>query len=591
MTFNKRPLPFVGLQSFITYCQPYRYKIAFAFLLVAISDILLALIPVFIGQLVETVSKALSDYSLVWLYVGILIALSSFHDVFWRTAEFFFRHFLNIIPYGYEIELFKKVIHRPYGYFTDKFSGKISSYITTLTDEFRELLEALCFQYASSIIGVVSVLIIMTSINWQTGLIYLFGIVGMIALGRYTLKKDMYYQKAATDEKATKNGYLYDAIANFASVKAFRKEAYETQLIATSEQKTFIKYQKSYLWSIFFWGSMSLFIRHIIWPLMILTNVILFLQGSVTLGQLTTVLSTSVVFSSTVWETVWQTSQLGNKLSRTDEAYRYLFKSGDILSKHTETVTVDKLHFSNTLEIKHLNFAYPDQDDTPVLKDVSLTVRQGEKIGIVGKSGSGKSTLTKLLLNSYDMPENTLYLDGRPVTSKQLAPLVAFVPQDTVLFHRSIAENISYAAMETVPLQQIITAARQAEAEEFIEKLPKKYDTLVGERGIKLSGGQRQRIAIARAILHDSPILILDEATSALDSESEQHIQKALENMWHNKTVVAIAHRLSTLRHMDRIVVMDEGHIVEQGTHRELLKKQGVYAQLWKHQSGGFIEE
>jgi len=243
------------------------------------------------------------------------------------------------------------------------------------------------------------------------------------------------------------------------------------------------------------------------------------------------------------------------------------------------------------LAIKSLTFAYPDKPEVDVLKDVTLTIKRGEKIGIVGRSGSGKSTLTKLLLDYYDVSPGTFMFDGTPVTAKSLSQYVSFVPQDTALFHRSVAENIAYAAIDDATHEQIVAASQAAEADEFISKLPEKYDTMVGERGVKLSGGQRQRIAIARAMLNNSPILVLDEATSALDSESEVLVQKALEHLWHDKTVIAIAHRLSTLRHMDRIIVMDDGRIIENGSHQELISQNGMYAKLWDHQSGGFIEE
>jgi ABC-type multidrug transport system fused ATPase/permease subunit len=225
-----------------------------------------------------------------------------------------------------------------------------------------------------------------------------------------------------------------------------------------------------------------------------------------------------------------------------------------------------------------------------VLKRVNLSIKKGEKIGIVGRSGSGKTTLTKLLLNYYSTQENQIMIDGQPIETKDLASMISYVPQDTSLFHRSIADNIAYAADREVDRSQVIEAAKQAHADEFITQVPEGYEALVGERGVKLSAGQRQRIAIARAFLDDKPILILDEATSALDSESELLVQQALEALWENKTVLAIAHRLSTLRHMDRIIVMDKGRIIEEGTHQELLDKKGTYAKLWAHQSGGFIE-
>jgi ATP-binding cassette subfamily B protein len=241
------------------------------------------------------------------------------------------------------------------------------------------------------------------------------------------------------------------------------------------------------------------------------------------------------------------------------------------------------------LELRNLAFSYPDDKNTPVLENISLVLDKHEKIGIVGHSGGGKTTLIKVLLGYYPVSSDEIWLDGRPIDNRELVKLISYVPQDTSLFHRSIADNIAYGT-ETNPAQDdIMLAAKRAHAHEFIINTPKGYDTLVGEKGIKLSMGQRQRIAIARAFLDDKPLLILDEATSALDSESEQLVQTALEDLWSNKTVIAIAHRLSTLRHMDRIVVMDQGRIVEAGTHRELIKKKGQYYRLWQHQHEGLI--
>lgn len=246
-----------------------------------------------------------------------------------------------------------------------------------------------------------------------------------------------------------------------------------------------------------------------------------------------------------------------------------------------------------TISLQSVGFAYSDAKDTPVFSDLSLDIAAGEKIGLVGPSGGGKSTLTRLLLRFDDITAGEITIDGQniaQVTQQSLRKHIAYVPQEPLLFHRTISENIAYGKPGATQ-QEIKHAAKLAHAHEFIRTLPGGYETVVGERGVKLSGGQRQRIAIARAILKDAPILLLDEATSALDSESEVLIQDALWKLMKGRTTVIVAHRLSTIQKMDRIIVLKNGKIAEQGPHKELLKKKGVYAKLWAHQSGGFIEE
>lgn len=246
------------------------------------------------------------------------------------------------------------------------------------------------------------------------------------------------------------------------------------------------------------------------------------------------------------------------------------------------------------ISLKNMSFSHAESpQDDPLFKNLNLDIKPGEKIGLVGHSGSGKTTLTKLLLRFNDIDNGEILIDGQniaSITQSDLRKVVAYVPQEPLLFHRSIKENIAYGKPNATE-KEILTAAKHANATEFVEKLPKQYATLVGERGVKLSGGQRQRIAIARAMLKDAPILVLDEATSALDSESEQLIQKALWTLMEGRTALVIAHRLSTIQKMDRIVVLDNGVIVEQGSHKQLLSKKGVYAKLWAHQSGGFLED
>ena len=245
------------------------------------------------------------------------------------------------------------------------------------------------------------------------------------------------------------------------------------------------------------------------------------------------------------------------------------------------------------IDFEHLSFAYRDAAaGENVFDDLTLHVAAGQRVGLVGKSGSGKTTLTKLLLRLDDVQGGRVLVDGQDVsrcTQQSLRRQVAYVPQEALLFHRSIRENIAYGRPDATD-EQIREAARLANATEFIDRLPRGFDTMVGERGVKLSGGQRQRVAIARAILTDAPILVLDEATSALDSESEALVQEALENLMRGRTSIVVAHRLSTVAALDRIVVLADGEIVEDGTHAQLVEAGGEYSSLWSRQTGAFLE-
>src|SRR3989344_4515244 len=227
-----------------------------------------------------------------------------------------------------------------------------------------------------------------------------------------------------------------------------------------------------------------------------------------------------------------------------------------------------------------------------IFNKFNLDIKSGERVGIVGHSGAGKSTITSLILRFMDVSDGRIIIDGqdiRNVTQDDLRSVISYVPQESILFHRTIRENIAYGKQNSTE-EKIISAARKAHASEFISQLSKGYDTFVGERGVKLSGGERQRIAIARAMLKNAPILVLDEATSSLDSVSESYIQDAFNELMKGKTTIVIAHRLSTIQKMDRIIVLDKGQIVEEGTHKELLEKNGMYANLWNHQTGGFLD-
>jgi ATP-binding cassette subfamily B protein len=300
----------------------------------------------------------------------------------------------------------------------------------------------------------------------------------------------------------------------------------------------------------------------------------------------------ATTYTLTVTDQLWEITQVMRNYNRVMGDAHDMVEILDIPPAVADHTDVEFRRGPGAVEFDHVTFTHDGAGEDALFEDFTLTIAPGEKIGLVGHSGSGKTTLTRLLLRFSDVDSGAIRIDGqdlRDVTQASLRRSIAYVAQEPLLFHRSIADNIGYGRPGATP-ELVHEAAVKASADEFISRLPSGYDTTVGERGVKVSGGQRQRIAIARAVLKDASLLVLDEATSALDSESEVHIQAALAEAMKGRTTIVIAHRLSTVQAMDRIVVLADGRIVEQGSHAELLAAGGVYAGLWSHQSGGFLE-
>jgi ATP-binding cassette subfamily B protein len=556
-----------------------------------VSNTLLAIVPIFVGRLVAALASRPIDVGAVHLYVGALIACSVGHDLTWRLSELLYQRFILRRGYEYENVLFGRVVNYPYPYFVGKFTGKISNYVEVLGREFRRFLEAIFYEYLDLLIKLPSIVVIMFVVNTWTGSCFLASIIVMLIIGRITIRRAAVAERRWADLSSEMNGYVIDVIANFVSVKSFGREPAEYRRVRGRRDAVIGAAESSFFWNVVFWGSLSVIVRYLLWPGTILLNVHMVLHHRISLAQFSTFMSTLVIFSEFIWGTIFRVSELNLQIARVEEAYRYLFGAEDVMRGLPGPATADEwaeppVPYRSVLEFRRLCFAYPENRSQPVLADITLEVARNEKIGVVGRSGSGKTTFIKLLLGYYELPAGMLLLDGRPIRTRQLARSISYVPQDTSLFHRSIRDNIAYGAGGAVSQTDLERAARRANAHDFIADTIDGYDTLVGERGIKLSMGQRQRIAIARAFLDDKPLLILDEATSALDSESERLVQDALENLWRDKTVIAVAHRLSTLLHMDRIVVVDGGRVVEQGSHHELIAAGGHYHRLWRLQGG-----
>lgn len=419
-----------------------------------------------------------------------------------------------------------------------------------------------------------------------------FIILGLIALLMFQIRLSVKLRAPLRKERkrlvGEVNGAGADTISNSLTVKTFAHEAHELSNFSKLTTKYKQVYTRDFRW-MSIEGSGRILLMSIVQIIAIAIIAHMLFDGAIELGI--------AIFTIAYLQRVaGQLFALGDIINGYDRLFIQAAPMTEILMedhKIKDTTTKKLKTVTGEISLTSVDYAYQDAPNINVLDDINLTIPAGQKIGLVGHSGAGKTTISKLLLRFDDITGGSITIDGtdiRKVTQASLRSHIAYVPQEPLLFHRSLRENIAYGRLEATD-KEINRAVKQANAHEFVAQLTDGLDTIVGERGVKLSGGQRQRIAIARAILKDAPILILDEATSALDSESEKLIQSALEKLMKGRTSIVIAHRLSTIAKLDRIIVLDRGTIIEDGTHAELLKKKGTYATLWSHQSGGFIEE
>ena len=483
---------------------------------------------------------------------------------------------------------FNRIINKDLRFFVDTKVGALTSrYIDFVRAEIT-LQDLLIIRTLGFILSVgVGLVILFTASPAVAGIIGLLVVILILQI-RWSIKKRAPYRHERKELTGKIHGHVADSVTNNLVVKTFAGEQREIKALHALHDRYRVLYKKDFGF-ITYEGSARV-------ALMVIIQIIAIAVAAhmVFAGQLT--VAVAIFILAYLQRIGSQLFILGDILNGYDQALLDAAPMSDMLTSKlhvTDAPNARPLVVANpSIELRDVSYAYSDGDEN-VINNISVTIPAGQKVGLVGHSGSGKTTITHLLLRFDDVTSGAILIDGQDtstVTQESLRQTIAYVPQEPMLFHRSLRENIAYGRPNASDAE-IRKAAKQANALSFIEQLPHGFDTLVGERGVKLSGGQRQRIAIARAILKDAPILILDEATSALDSESEKYIQQALENLMKNKTSIVIAHRLSTIAKLDRILVLDNGQIAEDGTHTELLSNSGTYARLWKHQSGGFIEE
>lgn len=575
------------LRVYIAASLPYKRQVLLG-LLYPIGAILISVgVPFFAGKLLAALANPQADVSgpLFWLAVvsvaGILVNRISFTNLMSLQA---------LVMSDLHQRAFDHLLRRSVSFHADHISGKLISDVIDFVNSYSMLLGALFNTGAAFLSTLLAGLIVVFVHSWQLGLFLSF-IVGSTLLWVWTESK----KRAALRTHrlaATKNltAHLSDTIINVQTVKTFAHENSERRqnkklnhvlsdlrlrdwrrsgLSGSNRSAALLTTQFAMFLLIIY------LVRHN--PALLATGIFAF---TYTL-TLTTRLFDLTHITRQVEEALLNASPMTTLLNQDAEIVDHPDAKPAVISK-------------GNIAVKNVSFAYYNQGtEEPVFKNLNLHIKPGEKVGLVGPSGGGKSTLTRLLLRFDDVQEGSISIDGHDIsaiTQESLRKQVAYVPQEPLLFHRSIRENIAYGKKDVYD-DEVIAAAKKANAHKFISSLAQGYDTIVGERGVKLSGGQRQRIAIARAILKDAAVLVLDEATSALDSENEVQVQKALWELMRGRTAIVVAHRLSTIQRMDRIIVLVEGEIAEEGNHEALLARNGIYAKLWKHQSGGFIEE
>ena len=481
---------------------------------------------------------------------------------------------------------FDAVINQSMTFHSNKFSGSLTSAANKLSSAFIRLKSSFVWDIYPLILTVVFSIIVSMFVCFQFALILLIYAVVYMTVAIVTYYKTTSCDIALASAENKQTGQLADSITNEMSVKSYARESFERARFSRATKRT---HDATFgVAKVSLWRNLSMnFVNTVTFVAIIVLIVMSHKWFGLDIQQIVFLYS----LSNSLLSNMWTINHILRNINRSFGDAKEIVEILD-LPYIINDKTDERLKVSNAaIDFRHIGFQHEEQKE-PLFSDFTLTVSAGESVGLVGVSGSGKTTLTKLLLRFDDVKAGAIYIDGqdiREVTQKSLRESIAYVPQESSLFHRSVYENIAYGKPDATK-EEVLRAAKLANADEFIRGLPDGYETMVGERGIKLSGGQRQRIAIARAILKDAPILVLDEATSALDSESEALIQDALSNLMRGRTSIVVAHRLSTIAGLDKIVVLNNGKIIEQGSHKELLERDGEYKKLWSRQSGAFLE-
>jgi len=540
---------------------------------------------VILQYLTNTLTTKPLDIHAVMFWAILLVFDFFVAENIWRISGFTGMRWIMGLRYSIYQTLYEYLSLHSKDYFDERFAGALTNKVSNAVDGIDYLASQILWQFSSIVIGLIVYVIFAWFDNPFLGIILFSWSLVFILINIWFAKKLQPKSITSANSLSILKGRLVDSLGNISLVHEYANVSGERKYI-----KNFVK--RSYKAGLAQWWlsewmlSANGVMLFIFMGLMIGTSLYLFEKNTITVGVVVMIITIVGLLTNQLFFLGQQLRDAAKFYGQTREGLE------EILTEHriVDAPNARDFYFpKGDIAMRSVNFAY---DNSAIFKDFSLSIPAGQKVGLVGRSGAGKTTFVSLLLRHFDIQEGTIAIDGQniqEVTLESLRRTIAFVPQDTSMFHRTIKENISYG-MPQASFAEIKKAALMAHADKFIEKLPQTYETLVGERGVKLSGGQRQRVAIARAFLKNAPILILDEATSSLDSESEHAIQQSLEKLMQGRTVIAIAHRLSTLKKMNRIVVVENGKIVEDGDPNELLKHpDSIFKNMWNHQIRGFI--